>query len=108
MKNPLELFQEMQEKAQSFMKDGPAKEFQSHFQAWMNDNWQRLNLVTREEFDRQAAILQRTQEKLELLEKTLDDLTKQSTQAVQNTQNVQNVQQTQQLDEHIADNAQAH
>jgi BMFP domain-containing protein YqiC len=34
----------------------------------------RLDLVTREEFDAQTAVLQRTREKLEALERTLADL----------------------------------
>jgi len=34
----------------------------------------KLNLVTREEFDAQAAVLLRTRERLETMEKTLDQL----------------------------------
>ena len=34
----------------------------------------KMNLVTREEFDVQAALLERTREKLEKLEKLLDEL----------------------------------
>jgi BMFP domain-containing protein YqiC len=34
----------------------------------------KMNLVTREEFDVQSAVLQRTREKLELLEKEFDRL----------------------------------
>jgi len=36
----------------------------------------KMNLVTREEFDVQSAVLQRTREKLEQLEKQLDQLKK--------------------------------
>ena len=38
----------------------------------------RMNLVTREEFDVQTALLQRTREKLEKLEKLLDELEQKS------------------------------
>ena len=37
----------------------------------------KMNLVTREEFDVQSAVLQRTREKLEQLEKQLDKLKEQ-------------------------------
>jgi len=36
----------------------------------------KMNLVTREEFDVQSAVLQRTREKLEELEKQVEQLTK--------------------------------
>ena len=36
----------------------------------------KMNLVTREEFDVQSAVLQRTREKLELLEKQVEQLKK--------------------------------
>lgn len=36
----------------------------------------KMNLVTREEFDVQSAVLQRTREKLEQLEKQVEQLTK--------------------------------
>lgn len=38
----------------------------------------KMNLVTRDEFDAQAAVLQRTRERLEELEKQIEELGKQS------------------------------
>ena len=38
---------------------------------------QKMNLVTREEFDVQSAVLERTREKLERLEKIVDQLIQQ-------------------------------
>ena len=55
-----------------------------HMQADIEDNirsllqtsLKKMNLVTREEFDVQSAVLQRTREKLELLEKEVAQLLK--------------------------------
>ena len=44
---------------------------QSELQALLQAALGRLNLVTREEFDAQVAVLQRTREKIERLEKEL-------------------------------------
>jgi len=57
----------------------PAREIQSALEAGLR----KLNLVTREEFDAQAAVLQRTRLILEELEKRCDEL-----EAKQKTQNI--------------------
>ncbi|MDQ2078382.1 accessory factor UbiK family protein [Marinimicrobium sp. ABcell2] len=48
----------------------PKKEFK----AALNSALERMDLVTREEFDAQAAVLLRTRERLEALEKQLTEL----------------------------------
>ncbi len=44
-------------------------DMEENMRALMENGLQKMNLVTREEFDIQAALLQRTREKLEALEK---------------------------------------
>ncbi len=49
-------------------------DLETNIHALLQNALSRMNLVTREEFDVQAALLQRTREKLEKLEKLLDEL----------------------------------
>lgn len=57
---------------------GEAREdLQKNFRAALQAGLQRLDLVTREEFDVQRAVLLRTREKLEALEQRLDELERQ-------------------------------
>ena len=46
----------------------PAKDIEKNMKAMMTAMFTRLDLVTRQEFDVQAQVLQRTREKLEALE----------------------------------------
>lgn len=50
------------------------EELQRSLQLIMQNALSKLDLVTREEFDAQTAVLQKTRAKLETLEKTLDQL----------------------------------
>ncbi len=50
------------------------KEAETQFHAVLMAAFERMNLVTREEYDAQCAVLARTREKLEILEKRLDQL----------------------------------
>ena len=52
----------------------PAKDIEKNIKAMMGAMFARLDLVTREEFDVQAAMLQKTREKLEALEAKLAGL----------------------------------
>jgi BMFP domain-containing protein YqiC len=49
-------------------------ELQQNFKAVLQTGLARLDLVTREEFDVQRAVLQRTREKLEALQRTVAEL----------------------------------
>ena len=51
-------------------------DLQKNFKAVLNNALARMSLVTREEFDAQRAVLDRTREKLESLEQSLRDLEK--------------------------------
>ena len=50
------------------------EEAETQFQTILASAFERMNLVTREEYDTQCAVLARTREKLEALEKRLDQL----------------------------------
>ena len=52
-------------------------DLQKNLRATLQTMFSRMDLVTREEFDVQAAVLQRTREQLEALEKRVDVLEKQ-------------------------------
>ncbi len=49
-------------------------DLEKNFRAALHSGFSKLDLVTREEFDVQRAVLLRTREKLALLERTLGDL----------------------------------
>ena len=49
-------------------------DLESNIHALLQNTLAKMNLVTREEFDVQTALLERTREKLEKLEKLLDEL----------------------------------
>ena len=55
------------------LRDG-RDELQQNFKAALQAGLSRMDLVTREEFDIQAQVLQRTREKLKALEERLDRL----------------------------------
>lgn len=50
------------------------EEAEAHFRTILTTAFERMNLVTREEYDTQCAVLARTREKLEALEKRIDEL----------------------------------
>lgn len=52
------------------------QDLEKNIRATMQAGFQKLDLVSREEFDVQAAVLARTREKLEALEKRLQELEK--------------------------------
>jgi BMFP domain-containing protein YqiC len=49
------------------------EEAEAHFRTVLTGAFERMNLVTREEYDTQVAVLKQTREKLEALEKRLDE-----------------------------------
>lgn len=50
------------------------KEAEAQFRMVLTGAFERMNLVTREEYDAQCAVLARTRQKLEEMEKRLDQL----------------------------------
>jgi hypothetical protein len=54
--------------------EGARGDLEKNFRAALHSGFSKLDLVTREEFDVQRAVLLRTREKLSLLERMLGDL----------------------------------
>jgi BMFP domain-containing protein YqiC len=58
------------------LRNSPAAEIDKNVRAIMNQGFQKMDLVTREEFDIQSKILEKTRAKLEALEAKIDVLEK--------------------------------
>ncbi|AHB76226.1 phosphoheptose isomerase [Pandoraea pnomenusa] len=71
---PNEILQDMQAKVSDLLRQSPAKDIERNVKSLLNQGFNRLDLVTREEFDVQAQVLARTREKLEALEKRVAEL----------------------------------
>jgi len=50
------------------------EDLERNFKSLLNSGFERMEMVTREEFDLQTAVLERTREKLELLELRLAEM----------------------------------
>jgi BMFP domain-containing protein YqiC len=59
---------DMQSKVSDAIKQSPAKDLEKNVRGLMTQGFQKLDLVTREEFDLQMQVLARTRAKLEELE----------------------------------------
>lgn len=71
-RKPQDLFSDLQQQFGQFVPDmarAAREDVEQHARAAVTAMLARLDLVTREEFDAQAAVLQRTREKIEALEK---------------------------------------
>ena len=64
-------FDEINKKISEVIAASPAKDIEKNMRAMMMAMFARLDLVTREEFDVQMQLLQRTREKLDALEARL-------------------------------------
>ena len=58
------------------LKQSPAKDIETNIKAGLSSMLTKLDMVSREEFDVQSAVLARTREKLTLLEARLTELEK--------------------------------
>lgn len=58
------------------LKQSPAKDIENNLKAGLTSMLTKLDMVSREEFDVQSAVLARTREKLALLEARLSELEK--------------------------------
>jgi ubiquinone biosynthesis accessory factor UbiK len=61
-------FEEMSSKLNEAVANSPARDFEKNARALLAQGFARLDLVTREEFEVQALLLSRTQDKLRELE----------------------------------------
>ncbi|GGE77255.1 hypothetical protein GCM10011533_31990 [Streptosporangium jomthongense] len=79
MKGPQDIFAQLQGQFGQFVPDmarAAREDFETQARAVVMSVLSRLELVTREEFDAQQAVLMKTREKVEVLEKRVADLEK--------------------------------
>lgn len=69
-----QVFEEFSTRVNEMLAQSPAKDVEKNLRALMTGFFARLDLVTREEFDVQQAVLARTREKLAQLESRLAEL----------------------------------
>lgn len=74
MKQPTDVFNDLQNKVSELLKNSPAKDVERNVKAMLSQGFAKLDLVTREEFDTQAQVLARTRARLEELEKRVAKL----------------------------------
>jgi len=65
---------ELQKRISQLAADTPAADLQKNLKALLAQQFARLDLVTREEFDTQAKVLARTRERLAALERRLAEI----------------------------------
>lgn len=70
-------FDELVTRLNELFAASPAKDMQKNMRATLVSFFERLDLVTREEFDLQTKVLQRTRERVEQLETRVAELEKQ-------------------------------
>ncbi|MBJ7379603.1 MAG: accessory factor UbiK family protein [Polynucleobacter sp.] len=89
MQKPSQTFEQIREQMQTIASDmqnkigdairqSPAKDLEKNIRSMMTQGFQKMDLVTREEFDVQAKVLSKTREKLEALEQKVALLEKQN------------------------------
>jgi BMFP domain-containing protein YqiC len=67
-------FNDLQSKFQQAIENSPAKDLEKNMKAMLSQGFSKLDLVTREEFDIQTQVLQKTRAKLDLLEARVAEL----------------------------------
>jgi ubiquinone biosynthesis accessory factor UbiK len=78
-----ELLEQIQRRIAEILAQSPARDLEANLKAMASGFFARLDLVTREEFDVQRAVLLRTREKLEQLEARLAQLEAQAAEPTQ-------------------------
>ncbi len=73
MKN-LEFIENLSSKLKEAVEKSPVGDLEKNINALLQSAFTKMMLVSREEFDVQTEVLQRTREKLEALEKKISDL----------------------------------
>ena len=68
------IFEELSARLSALIAASPAADIEKNARALLSGFFARLDLVSREEFDIQAHVLQRTREKLDALEQRLAEL----------------------------------
>jgi BMFP domain-containing protein YqiC len=73
------IFEEISAKLSAMANSSPAKDLEKNMRALLTQGFAKLDLVTREEFDVQTQVLERTREKLSALEARITELEAQAT-----------------------------
>ena len=66
--------EDVQKKVMGAVKDSPAKDIEKNVRGMMNQGFQKMDLITRQEFDIQVQVLAKTRAKLEELEAKIEAL----------------------------------
>ena len=74
MNNRLSFLSELQAKISEVLQQSPARDIEKNMKAMLNQGFSKLDLLTREEFDIQSEVLQRTRARLEALEARVAEL----------------------------------
>lgn len=74
MNNRLSFLSELQTKISEVLQQSPAKDIEKNMKAMLNQGFSKLDLLTREEFEIQSEVLQRTRARLEALEARVVEL----------------------------------
>ena len=89
MQKPSQTFEQIREQMQTIASDmqnkigdairqSPAKDLEKNIRSMMTQGFQKMDLVTRDEFEVQAKVLSKTRDKLEVLEQKVALLEKQN------------------------------
>ena len=74
MNNRLSFLSELQTKISEVLQQSPARDIEKNMNAMLNQGFSKLDLLTREEFEIQSEVLQRTRARLEALEARVAEL----------------------------------
>lgn len=74
MKQPNDVFNDLQARVSELLKNSPARDVERNVRAMLSQGFSKLELVTREEFDAQTQVLVRTRTRLEELERRVAEL----------------------------------
>jgi BMFP domain-containing protein YqiC len=74
MKQPNDVFNDLQSRVSELLKNSPARDVERNVRAMLSQGFSKLELVTREEFDAQTQVLVRTRTRLEELERRVAEL----------------------------------
>ena len=71
---PKQFFEDLQNKINQILETSPAKDIEKNVRAMLTQGLSKLDMVTREEFDAQALQLAHIRERLDMLEKRVEEL----------------------------------
>jgi len=75
------IFQDVQNRITELIRSSPAADVERNVKAMLSQTFQRMDLVTREEFDTQVDLTVRLRQRIEALEAQIADLSSRSNQS---------------------------